>query len=352
MDKRGRGRASPWCRCRCATCTCRTAGATARTPRWRGVTLLHEMKARGIPVAVASDNTRDPFYAYGDLDMLEVFREATRILHLDHPSGDWPRAVARRPAEIMRSTGARHASLPAAPADFVIFRGPQLDGVAVAAGTDRIVCASGRAIDATLPDYPRARRSVMGAQCHGHRHRRLKRALDGLKIEDNPAIVKQKSRDFFWYSPVLKRELDHVTGDLVVSPKNEAEVIRVLQPATGRRAGDAARLAAPAITARRCRLSGGVVLSLAEMNTVKSIAPGRVVAGPARCLPRSTGETRADSGQEIRLHPSTYNTASVGGFIAGGSGGVGSISWGGLRDIGNVLRLRVVTMEASRACWN
>src|SRR5690606_19736466 len=42
------------------------------TPRWRGVTLLHEMKARGIPVAVASDNTRDPFYAYGDLDMLEV----------------------------------------------------------------------------------------------------------------------------------------------------------------------------------------------------------------------------------------------------------------------------------------
>ena len=36
------------------------------TPRWRGVTLLHEMKARGIKVAIASDNTRDPFYAYGD----------------------------------------------------------------------------------------------------------------------------------------------------------------------------------------------------------------------------------------------------------------------------------------------
>jgi cytosine deaminase len=56
----------------------------ARTPRWRGVTLVHEMKARGIPVAFASDNTRDPFYAYGDLDMVEVMREATRIAHLDH----------------------------------------------------------------------------------------------------------------------------------------------------------------------------------------------------------------------------------------------------------------------------
>ncbi len=49
--------------------------------------------------------------------------------------------------------------------------------------------------------------------------------------------------------------------------------------------------------------------------------------------------------QEIRLHPSTYNTASIGGFIAGGSGGVGSIRWGGLRDAGNIIRLKVVTME-------
>src|ERR1043165_3017676 len=45
-----------------------------RTPRWRGVAPLHELAAAGVTVMVASDNTRDPFYAYGDLDMLEVFR--------------------------------------------------------------------------------------------------------------------------------------------------------------------------------------------------------------------------------------------------------------------------------------
>ncbi|MFX4381294.1 amidohydrolase family protein, partial [Acinetobacter baumannii] len=73
----------------------RTAG---RTPRWRGITLLHEMKARGISVSVSSDNTRDPFYAYGDLDGLEVFREAVRIAHLDHPFDDWPRIVTSTPA--------------------------------------------------------------------------------------------------------------------------------------------------------------------------------------------------------------------------------------------------------------
>ena len=37
--------------------------------------LLHEMKARGINVAVASDNTRDPFYAYGDLDKFGFFQD-------------------------------------------------------------------------------------------------------------------------------------------------------------------------------------------------------------------------------------------------------------------------------------
>jgi cytosine deaminase len=67
-----------------------------RTPRWRGVTLVHEMRGAGIRVSVASDNTRDPFYAYGDLDMVEVWREATRILHLDHPFDDWHRAFAAR----------------------------------------------------------------------------------------------------------------------------------------------------------------------------------------------------------------------------------------------------------------
>lgn len=68
-----------------------------RTPRGRGITLVHEMKARGIPVSFASDNTRDPFYAYGDMDMIEVMREATRIGHLDHSEPDWTRSIWKVP---------------------------------------------------------------------------------------------------------------------------------------------------------------------------------------------------------------------------------------------------------------
>ena len=85
-------------------------------------------------------------------------------------------------------------------------------------------------------------------------------------------------------------------------------------------------------------LSGGVVLNLAEMNAVKSIAPGRVRVEAGAILADIDEATRAHSGRSCGCTRSTYNTASIGGFIAGGFGGVGSINWGGLRDLGNVLR--------------
>ncbi|QFT34635.1 FAD-binding oxidoreductase [Roseibium porphyridii] len=174
----------------------------------------------------------------------------------------------------------------------------------------------------------------------------LKADLDGLKIEDNQQIVKQKSRDFFWYSPVLKKQLEDVTGDLIVTPKTEDEIIRVLKacftadiPVTTRGAGTGNY-------GQAMPLSGGVVLNMAEMTAVKEVKTGSVVVEAGAIMSDIDKTAREQSGQELRMHPSTYRTATIGGFIAGGSGGVGSINWGGLRDLGNVIRLRVITMEA------
>jgi cytosine/creatinine deaminase len=123
-----------------------------RTPRRRGVTLLHEIAARGIPVAIASDNCRDPFFAYGDHDLVEVFREAVRIAQLDCPVGTWPRAVALTPAEIMGLP--EHGKVTVgAPADLVLFRARSYSELLARPQTDRIVLRSGRPIDPTPPDH-------------------------------------------------------------------------------------------------------------------------------------------------------------------------------------------------------
>ncbi|MEL7344048.1 MAG: cytosine deaminase [Pseudomonadota bacterium] len=122
-----------------------------RTPRNRGVTLVHEMKARGINVSFASDNTRDPFYAYGDLDMLEVMRQATRIAHLDHSDADWPLAFAANPAKAMGI--ADQPLAPGQPADLVICNAREWTELYSRPQSDRIVIRNGQEIDTTLPDY-------------------------------------------------------------------------------------------------------------------------------------------------------------------------------------------------------
>lgn len=127
----------------------RSAG---RTPRWRGIAPLHELDQAGIAVAVASDNTRDPFYAYGDLDMLEVFREATRIAHFDHSDRPWLRLTGPAPAEIIGLPSAGKISVGGA-ADFVITRARSLNELLCRPWSDRLVVVDGLAIDTALPDY-------------------------------------------------------------------------------------------------------------------------------------------------------------------------------------------------------
>jgi len=128
---------------------------SVRTPRWRGVTLLNELKAAGVPVAIASDNTRDPFYAYGDLDGFEVLREGARILHFDHPQTDafnWVRSVGADSAAIAEFDYAATLA-DGAPADLVLFRARNWTELMSRPQTDRIVLRHGAAIDTSLPDY-------------------------------------------------------------------------------------------------------------------------------------------------------------------------------------------------------
>jgi len=122
-----------------------------RTPRWRGVAPLHELAAAGVTVMVASDNTRDPFYAYGDLDMLEVYREATRILHFDHSDRPWLKTVAATPGAVMRLPHGRMAV--GAPAGMILTRARTMNELLARPQNDRVVLCAGKQVDRALPDY-------------------------------------------------------------------------------------------------------------------------------------------------------------------------------------------------------
>lgn len=125
------------------------------TPIRRGVTLLKEFREAGVKVAIASDNTRDPFYAYGDLDGLEVLREGARIVHFDHPQDQawsWARTVTGDAAAI---AGFDYTATIAvgAPADLLLFRARTWTELLSRPHADRLVMRKGTLIDTTLPDY-------------------------------------------------------------------------------------------------------------------------------------------------------------------------------------------------------
>jgi cytosine deaminase len=90
-----------------------------RTPRWRGVTLVRDLLDAGVPVACASDNVRDAFHAFGDLDLMQVYAQSVQIAHLDAPLADSVRVVTSTAADLVgRPEHGRIA--PGAPAHLVL----------------------------------------------------------------------------------------------------------------------------------------------------------------------------------------------------------------------------------------
>jgi cytosine/creatinine deaminase len=121
------------------------------TPHWRGVTRVHELKRQGVPVAFASDNCRDPFFGFGDHDVLEVFEQAVKIAHLDTPYGDWITSVTTNPARIMDLPLGK--IIPGSSADLIIFPARYFSELLARSQHNRIIIRKGKQIKTQLPDY-------------------------------------------------------------------------------------------------------------------------------------------------------------------------------------------------------
>ncbi len=175
---------------------------------------------------------------------------------------------------------------------------------------------------------------------------RLLEDLPTFRSLTEPALVRQKSRDFFWYSPVLNRQLRGCGAAGGDQPRDEADVVRVAAACFRHRVPITARGGGTGNYGQAVPLQGGVVLDMTGARHDRVAAcPACCGSAPGRKMIDIDRETRPD-GWELRMHPSTKRTATIGGFVAGGSGGVGSVTWGGLREPGNVAAARIVTMEA------
>lgn len=159
------------------------------------------------------------------------------------------------------------------------------------------------------------------------------------------SALRRGSQDFYWFSPVLKAQLQHKVGEVIVQPRSVDELLAVIALAVRAGVPITPRGAGTGNYGQSIPLQGGIIVNLRGLDRILEITAdfARVEAG---VLLHRLETTARQHGVEMRFYPSTLPTATAGGFLAGGSGGVGSVTWGTLWDDGNVLGATVATIEA------
>lgn len=169
--------------------------------------------------------------------------------------------------------------------------------------------------------------------------------LGGIAATTDPAQVKLKSRDMSGaFSPVLKREARDRTADALLMPGTREDVLRIAAAAARHRMPLIARGGGSANFGQSIPLQGGAVVDLTALNRVLWVRDAKVRAECGVRLADLDAQTRK-SGWELRMHPSTKRVSTLGGYVGGGHAGVGSCSYGILRDTGNILGMQIVSVE-------
>jgi FAD/FMN-containing dehydrogenase len=173
----------------------------------------------------------------------------------------------------------------------------------------------------------------------------LKAALPGLALVEDRALVRQRSRDFFWFSPILDRQLRRKSADVVAIPRSEEEVIALAAACAKLRIPITLRGAGTGTYGQGVPEQGGVLLDMTGLDRVVFADPARGLRAQSGIRMMAAEDAAIAAGGELRIHPSTKRMATLGGFFCGGSGGIGALLWGGLREPGNMQGARVITVE-------
>ncbi len=174
------------------------------------------------------------------------------------------------------------------------------------------------------------------------------KSVSDLEIYQKTSDLKRFSKDFFDYSPILIKELKDCLADIVVRPLSVDTIIVVARICNKYSTPLTLRGSGTGNYGQCVPLDGGVVMVMSGLRKIRNFdSKSGEIKVESGCLLRDINDELIKYGRQLRLLPSTWRSASIGGFIAGGSGGIGSVRWGFLRDPGHLQSLEIITTEDS-----
>lgn len=168
--------------------------------------------------------------------------------------------------------------------------------------------------------------------------------LGDIPHSRDAATLRVKSADFSWFSPIMSAALAGRQAEVVLMPRSEEDVMRIAAACAKQREPLVARGAGTGNFGQAVPLAGGAVVEMLGLDRIVW-QRGNTVRAQAGIRLSALDDELRKGGRELRMHPSTKRLATLGGFVGGGHAGIGTVNWGILRDRGNLLALRVVTIE-------
>ena len=175
---------------------------------------------------------------------------------------------------------------------------------------------------------------------------RLREVVGPGQVISEGDSLETLSKDFYWYSPVLSRQLRDKRADAVVRPGTTEELRAVIVACCRASVPIVPRGAGTGNYGQCVPLYGGVVVDLSRFDRILSLDEGVARVQPGARLGAIEYGARS-LGWELRCMPSTWVKSTIGGFLCGGSGGIGSITWGGISAQGNIKSVTLLTCEES-----
>lgn len=175
-------------------------------------------------------------------------------------------------------------------------------------------------------------------------------AVSAVVGEENLAVDEKTlisgSRDCFHFSPVLLPQLEGCTAEAIAYPETQAELVELISMSVKAGVPVTPRGGGTGNYGQGVPLQGGLMINTRRMEQIVRMNSEEALVEAGVKL-WTVEQEAASHGAELRMFPSTIATSSAAGFISGGSGGIGSISWGMLRNEGNIKQVNILTNEAS-----